>query len=48
MIKEMQSSGQHQPPAELPKTIRRATITANVTVLLLILALIFMVAAGFY
>jgi uncharacterized membrane protein len=48
LIKEMQSSSQHQPPAELPKTIRRATITANVTVLLLILALVFMVTAGFY
>ncbi len=48
MIREMQASGQHQPPAEFPKTLRRATITANLTVLLLILTSVFMVAAGFY
>lgn len=48
LIKEMQSSGQHEPPAELPKAIGRATLTANVTVVLLFLALVFMVSAGFY
>jgi uncharacterized membrane protein len=48
MIKEMQSSGHHQPPAELPKVLRRASLTANITVSLLIVTLIFMVAAGFY
>ena len=48
IIREMQSSGQHQPPLELPKAIRKATITANLTVLLLLLSLVFMVFAGFY
>ncbi len=48
IIREMQASGQHEPPAEFPKTLRRATITANLTVLLLILTSVFMVAAGFY
>ncbi|MDV3244949.1 MAG: hypothetical protein LYZ66_07260 [Nitrososphaerales archaeon] len=48
MIREMQASGQDQPPAEFPKTLRRATITAYLTVLLLILTSVFMVAAGFY
>lgn len=48
MIREMQTSGQHQPPAEFPKTLRLASRTATLTVLLLVLASIFMVAAGFY
>jgi uncharacterized membrane protein len=48
MIREMQASGQHQPPAEFPKTLKRASQTATLTVLLLILASIFMVGAGFY
>lgn len=48
MIREMQASGQHQPPAEFPKTVKRASDTATLTVLLLILASVFMVAAGFY
>lgn len=48
MLREMQASGQHQPPAEFPKTLRRATVTANLTVYLLIATSVFMVAAGFY
>ncbi|MDA4124222.1 MAG: hypothetical protein OK438_02035 [Thaumarchaeota archaeon] len=48
MIKEMQASGQHQPPADFPKTLKRASDTATLTVLLLVLASVFMVAAGFY
>jgi hypothetical protein len=48
MIREMQASGQHQPPAEFPKTLKRAADTATLTVFLLILASVFMVAAGFY
>ncbi len=48
LIKEMQASGQHQPSAELPKAIRRSAMTANLVFFLLILALVFMVAAGFY
>lgn len=48
MIREMQASGQHEPPAEFPKTLRRASNTATLTVLLLILTSVFMVAAGFY
>ncbi|MGD1055531.1 MAG: hypothetical protein ABR867_05575 [Nitrososphaerales archaeon] len=48
MIREMQASGQHEPPAEFPKTLKRASNLATLTVLLLILASVFMVAAGFY
>jgi uncharacterized membrane protein len=48
MIKGMQAAGQHQPPAEFPKTLKRAADTATLTVVLLILASVFMVAAGFY
>jgi len=48
MIREMQASGQHQPPPEFPKTLKRAANLATLTVVLLILASIFMVAAGFY
>lgn len=48
MIKQMQASGQHQPPPEFPKTLKRASNTATLTVVLLILASVFMVAAGFY
>lgn len=48
MIKEMQASGQHQTPAELPKTLRRASLTANTAVILVVLTLVFMVSAGFY
>jgi len=48
LIREMLAAGGHQPPAEFPRTVRLATITATVTVVLLILASIFMVGAGFY
>lgn len=48
MIKEMQASGQHQPPADFPKTLKRASDMATLTVFLLIVASVFMVAAGFY
>lgn len=48
IITEMQQSDQHQPNPELPKTLKRAALSANTTVILLILALIFMVSAGYY
>jgi len=48
MIREMVAAGQHQPPAAFPKTLRLATITATLTVVLLLLALTFMIGAGFY
>ncbi len=48
MIREMLAAGQHQPPAGFPKTLRLATITATLTVVLLIFASVFMVGAGFY
>jgi len=48
MIKTMQASGQHQPPAEFPKTLKRAANTATLTVILLFFVLVFMIAAGFY
>jgi hypothetical protein len=48
IIREMQASGQPQPPVELARTLRRATMTAYLTVLFLILTSVFMIAAGFY
>ena len=48
MIKEMQAAGQHQPPPDLPKTLKQAANLAILTVVLLILTSIFMVASGFY
>ncbi|MCI4347679.1 MAG: hypothetical protein L3J97_03560 [Thermoplasmata archaeon] len=48
MVKDMQASGQHQPPAEFPRTMRLVNLTATLTVVLLILTSIFMVGAGFY
>ena len=48
MIKGMLASGQHQPPADFPKTLKRAADLATLAVLLLILASVFMVASGFY
>lgn len=48
IINEMRESGQHQPNPELPKTLRQAALTANTTVILLVLTLVFMVSAGFY
>jgi len=46
--RKIQSSGQNQPPAEIQKVLRRASLTANITVTLLLVTLVFMVAAGFY
>jgi hypothetical protein len=48
MIREMLATGQHQPPAEFPKTLKRASNSATLTVYLLIITLVFMDAAGFY
>jgi hypothetical protein len=48
MIRNMLAAGQHQPPAEFPQALRMATITAILTVVLLILTSLFMVGAGFY
>ena len=48
MIREMLAAGRHEPPAGFPRTMRLVTITATLTVVLLILTSIFMVAAGFY
>jgi uncharacterized membrane protein len=48
IITEMHASGQQEPPPELQKTLKRAGLLANVTVTLLILAVVFMVSAGFY
>jgi uncharacterized membrane protein len=48
LIKEMQASGAHEPPAELARTLRISAQTASLTLVLLIGASIFMVAAGFY
>jgi uncharacterized membrane protein len=48
LIKQMQSSGSHEPPAELAKTLRIAGATAMFLLVLLLLTSVFMVAAGFY
>jgi uncharacterized membrane protein len=48
LIQEMQKSGGHEPPAELPRTLKIAGITAMTTLVFLLLASAFMVAAGFY
>ena len=48
MVREMQASGQHQPPPEFPGTLKSAADYATLTVVLLLVASVFMVAAGFY
>jgi uncharacterized membrane protein len=47
MIKEMLASGQHQPPADFPKTLKVGTDLSTLVVFLVILASVFMVASGF-
>jgi len=47
MLKEMLASGQHQAPADFPKTLKRGTDLSTLVVLLVILASVFMVASGF-
>jgi len=48
LVKEMMASGRHEPPAELPRTLRIAGLTATITLGLLIVTSMFMIAAGFY
>jgi uncharacterized membrane protein len=48
LIRGMLAAGEHQPPAEFPRTLKLATLTAVITVVLLLLTSIFMVGAGFY
>ena len=48
MINDMQASGQKEASPELRSILRRAALIANVTVMLLLLSLVFMVSAGFY
>ncbi len=48
IIAGMQGANQHGPPPELGKALTRARLTATATVALLILTLVFMIAAGFY
>ena len=47
-IRRIQEAGQKEPTAELGIAIDRARLTATATVILLILTLVFMIAAGFY
>ncbi len=47
-MREMVAAGKHEPPAEFPKTLRMATLTSVITLVLLFLTSIFMVGAGFY
>jgi len=48
MIRQASSSGGQGPPADFFKTLNKARMSATVTVLLLIIALVFMVGSGFY
>ena len=48
MLQRMQTSGYETVPPELPKAIRLAFVSANLTFVLLLITLGFMVAAGFY
>jgi len=48
LVREMQASGKHEPSAELPKALKIAQLSANITLVLLLLTSMFMVAAGFY
>jgi uncharacterized membrane protein len=48
LIRGMMSSAAHEPPPELPATMRAVEITGFLTLALLILTSMFMIAAGFY
>ncbi|MCI4368390.1 MAG: hypothetical protein L3K09_02345 [Thermoplasmata archaeon] len=48
LVREMVASGKHEPPAELPKTLKMATVTSVLTLILLLIASVCMVGAGFY
>ena len=49
LFRELLDPGHQGPPSpELPGTLKRAAITARITVFLLILAMSFMVAAAYY
>ena len=48
IISGMQTGGQQGGPEELGRALRRARLTASTAVVLLIITLVFMIAAGFY
>ncbi|MCI4322119.1 MAG: hypothetical protein L3K18_02285 [Thermoplasmata archaeon] len=48
MIRDMMASGAHQPPAAFPGTLKKASLSAMATAVLLILTSIAMIGAGFY
>jgi len=48
MIREMKAAGLDHPAADFPKAVRMATLTAQVTLVLLLATSAFMVGAGFY
>jgi hypothetical protein len=48
IIQGMRDSGAHEPPAELSRTLRIASISAIAAFVLLLVTSVFMVAAGFY
>ena len=48
IFRGIQEAGQKEPPAELGKALERARLTATATVVMLVLTLVFMIAAGFY
>ncbi|MCI4349223.1 MAG: hypothetical protein L3J93_03270 [Thermoplasmata archaeon] len=47
-LESAQAAGQHEPPSEFPRQLRRAALSSVVTVVLLLLTSVFMVGAGFY
>ncbi|MCI4351493.1 MAG: hypothetical protein L3K15_08285 [Thermoplasmata archaeon] len=48
MIREMLASGGHEPPADFPRAVLHARITATLAVVLLLATSVTMVGAGFY
>jgi uncharacterized membrane protein len=48
LVEEMQRSGAQAPSPEIEKTLKRSVFAGRLGLVLLLLALLFMVAAGFY
>ncbi len=48
IIRGMQAGGASGSPEDLNRALRRARLTGNATVVLLLLTLVFMIGAGFY
>lgn len=48
LVRNMVAAGEHQPPPEFARAVRMAQLTGLLTAVLLVLASVFMVGAGFY